>query len=300
TESPLGITLTASLEELQLEIGVQGCPLTYDYEIWGHLAEHSWIKALWEKVYRLDIDLRLDYADLQPPRETDRCLMEVCVEAGLRGKQLLQVNRARICQEVVFISDIASANGRYIEHHLLRDWKLSHEFNLGMHRSSHKFGVVFLTDKDWDEWQLALSSLTIGPYSLAKPLGKWKANSPRIWSNTDHGPNHFVFHASDGPERATGAPATVSVVDDDTYKVAHGGGQFYCEEDPVEPTFRETLGEWGGDWMWEGLDLPDDMGWIADALSANTLIGVTDGSYDRKKGPNISGAGWILYCRATN
>ncbi|KAL7531707.1 hypothetical protein ACHAXR_008514, partial [Thalassiosira sp. AJA248-18] len=260
------------------------------------------------------------HADLQPPREMDRCLMELCVEAGLRGKQLLQVNRARICQEVVFISDIASANGRYIEHHLLRDWKLSHEFDLGMHRSSHKFGAAFPTDKDWDEWQLALSQLTIGPYSLTKPLGKWIAHSPRIWrffwdnadntlfvkrdrgmatylSSTEHGPNHFVFHAGDGPERATGAPATVSVVNDDTFKVAHGGGQFYCEDAPVEPTFRETLAEWGGDWMWEGLDLPDDMGWIADAMSANTLIGVTDGSYDRKKGPNISGAGWILYCR---
>ncbi|KAL7536731.1 hypothetical protein ACHAXR_007365 [Thalassiosira sp. AJA248-18] len=111
TKTALGITLTASLEELQLELGVQGCPLTYDYEIWGHLAEYSWIKALWEKVYRLDIDLRLDYKDLEPPRAMDRCLMELCVEARLRGKQLLQVNRARICQEVVFISYIASKTG---------------------------------------------------------------------------------------------------------------------------------------------------------------------------------------------
>ncbi|KAL7540264.1 hypothetical protein ACHAXR_009988 [Thalassiosira sp. AJA248-18] len=85
------------------------------------------------------------------------------VEARLHRKQLLQVNRARICQEVVFISDIATANGRYIEHHLFRDWKLSHEFDLGMHRSSPKFGVAFPTDKDWDEWRLALSRFTIGP-----------------------------------------------------------------------------------------------------------------------------------------
>ena len=119
TETALGITLTATLEELQIELGVQGCPLTYDYEIWGHLAEHSWIKALWEKVYRLDIDLHLDYDDLRPPRDRDRCLMEVYVEAGLRGKQLQQINRARMHQEVMFLSDVASANGRYIEHHFL-------------------------------------------------------------------------------------------------------------------------------------------------------------------------------------
>ncbi|KAL7540265.1 hypothetical protein ACHAXR_009989 [Thalassiosira sp. AJA248-18] len=116
-------------------------------------------------------------------------------------------------------------------------------------------------------------------------------NMATYLSNTEHSPNHFVLHANDGPELATGVPATVSVVNIDTFKVTHGGGQFYGEETPDDPTFRETLAEWDGDWMWEGLNLPEDMSWIADAMLANTLIGVTYGLYDRKKGPNIIGAG---------
>ena len=50
TETPLGITLHAALVEyLQVEIGVRGCPLTYDFGIWGELATDSWVKSLWEK-----------------------------------------------------------------------------------------------------------------------------------------------------------------------------------------------------------------------------------------------------------
>ena len=49
TDSYLGETLKVSLEHLQLEPGVSGCPLSYDYDIWGELATDSWVKSLWEK-----------------------------------------------------------------------------------------------------------------------------------------------------------------------------------------------------------------------------------------------------------
>ena len=50
TDSPVGITLQATMKNLQIELGVSGCPLNYDYNTWAHLATNSWIKSLWEKV----------------------------------------------------------------------------------------------------------------------------------------------------------------------------------------------------------------------------------------------------------
>ena len=41
TETPLGIYLMATLENLQVELGVQHCPLRYDFKKWGELATHS-------------------------------------------------------------------------------------------------------------------------------------------------------------------------------------------------------------------------------------------------------------------
>ena len=46
TDSALGITFSTTLENLQLEIGVRGCPLHYDYDTWSRIATSSWIKLL--------------------------------------------------------------------------------------------------------------------------------------------------------------------------------------------------------------------------------------------------------------
>ena len=46
TDSPLGIYLMATLENLQLELGVRHCPFQYDFDKWGALAIESWIKSL--------------------------------------------------------------------------------------------------------------------------------------------------------------------------------------------------------------------------------------------------------------
>jgi hypothetical protein len=43
-----------------------------------------------------------------------------------------------------------------------------------------------------------------------------------------------------------------------------------------------------------------DVGWIRDALVNGTLIGVTDGSYDRIKAQMVSRAGWVLTCMASH
>jgi hypothetical protein len=55
--------------------------------------------------------------------------------------------------------------------------------------------------------------------------------------------------------------------------------------------------------MWRDIntgDKPkDNMQWVADGLTAGTLIWTTDGSYDRKNATDLSGVGWIIFCKAT-
>ena len=59
-ETPLGIYLMTTLENLQVELGVQYCPLQYDFKKWGELSTHSWIKAKWEKVSFLGIEVEIN------------------------------------------------------------------------------------------------------------------------------------------------------------------------------------------------------------------------------------------------
>jgi hypothetical protein len=55
--------------------------------------------------------------------------------------------------------------------------------------------------------------------------------------------------------------------------------------------------------MWQEIsngDKPkDDTQWVADGMMVGTLIWTTNGSYDRKKAADLSGVGWIIFCKAT-
>ena len=91
----MGFYIKYTLEDLQIELGVSKCPLLYDYEIWGDLATNSWIKALWERIHRYKIKVDLDYDALPMPRERDECIMERFVREGVRGPELVAINRVR-------------------------------------------------------------------------------------------------------------------------------------------------------------------------------------------------------------
>ena len=81
----LGIILTATLENLQLQLRFRKCPLHCDYNTWSGLTIDSWIKSLWEKVGKFRIDVVLVYKAIPLPRENDACIMEHFVEIGIHG-----------------------------------------------------------------------------------------------------------------------------------------------------------------------------------------------------------------------
>ena len=55
--------------------------------------------------------------------------------------------------------------------------------------------------------------------------------------------------------------------------------------------------------MWEDIDASQeaaqDLEWIANGLRKNSLVWTIDGSYDRKRAPDLSAVGWIIFCKAT-
>ncbi len=55
--------------------------------------------------------------------------------------------------------------------------------------------------------------------------------------------------------------------------------------------------------MWDDIDFTQDttqdLKWVADGMQNNTLVWTTDGSYDRKRAADLSGVGWIIFCKRT-
>jgi hypothetical protein len=55
--------------------------------------------------------------------------------------------------------------------------------------------------------------------------------------------------------------------------------------------------------MWEGIEdgqaTKGDLSWLVQGMKSDSLLWVTDGSYDRKRAPVLSGVGWIIFCQHT-
>ncbi len=55
--------------------------------------------------------------------------------------------------------------------------------------------------------------------------------------------------------------------------------------------------------MWEGIEdfqaTKSDLSWLVQGMKSDSLLWVTDGSYDRKCAPVLSGVGWIIFCQHT-
>ncbi len=62
-------------------------------------------------------------------------------------------------------------------------------------------------------------------------------------------------------------------------------------------TFWESLIKGGGKWMWDYVsDRSSELHWLKTALEQGTDVLTMDGSYSWSRGPNVSGAGWIIAC----
>ena len=96
-----------------------------------------------------------------------------------------------------------------------------------------------------------------------------------------------------------GKPASVQGLDEThVYKLNVGP---HLAQGPQQPSnFWEYLSNWGGEWMWEGIEdgqaTKSDLSWLVQGMKSGSLLWVTDGSYDRKHSPVLSGVRSIIFC----
>ena len=115
-KSSLGVLLQTSMELFILELGFSATdPFATSFRRYGNLVTDGWIKSIWEKCDHFKIDIKIGNVTLEPPREGDRWIMPVLAEAGHSPEQLVRLNRVRIHQQILFLSDITTASGRVVD-----------------------------------------------------------------------------------------------------------------------------------------------------------------------------------------
>ena len=324
TSTNVSKKLDASLRYLQLQLGTPHNPFLLDYAVWGHLAPLSWVKMLWRTLNYFDIHLYMAYPSIAPPRERDLVLMEIFASRDLSRETVLSLNRCRVSLESIFLSDISTADGRYLEDFVFNPG--------GRGRSSNfKFPREVPTRDDWDGWFNFWHSYTATGNKLHVPLGNWINSTHRIWkwhykAATDdlvqiEGTSLVHYKPAVGfritrstrsyrtsheepftPGTDVGLPVSIiGMPGSQVTKLSIGP----AIDIPTHAStgFWESLHSLGGRWMWDkiesGKDTPADVLWIADSLRKGTLVWATDGSYDRKKATDLCGVGWIIFCTNT-
>jgi hypothetical protein len=250
--------------------------------------------------------------------------MDIIFSHPLNSTEIARLNRCRVYLQALFLSDITTTDGKYLEHFVFDPGGITK-------RSQYSFPREQPSRQDWDRWINFWHECTTTGGKLKSPLGRWINPTHQIWhwyydKNREalyhiNGPTIRLFTRATGWRRTRsmtmfelkqttsttkiipkGVPMLVIIISESRVNKLHEGPLSISKADaPV--SFWTFINSWGGNWMWQeisnGNKPKDDMQWVANGMMAGTLIWTTDGSYDRKKAADLSGVGWIIFCKAT-
>jgi len=110
-----GKLLQTSYSLFFVEAGLSFQPLQESYAQYGSLVTHSWVKMLWEKLSAFYVKIVVADHTLKFPRENNKFIMQALINEGYTGEALRRLNRVRVLQQVLFMSDILTASGCKID-----------------------------------------------------------------------------------------------------------------------------------------------------------------------------------------
>ena len=90
-------------------------------------------------------------------------------------EDLLSISRVRGLLCAIFISDIVTADGTYLE-----EFATSRTHSRE-HTSTYKFPKEAPTQEDWIIWRRFYKQHTVWNFKLSTPLGEWIYPTYRVW-----------------------------------------------------------------------------------------------------------------------
>lgn len=171
-----GILFHSELEHLMMEIGNTDNVFTLDYEEWSFLATPTWMTSTWSFCSKYNICLAGPLVNISTQREGDVLLMKkfLSIREHFTQEDLILINQCRMYMKVMFLSDIASGDGRFIEETFISG-------ECPIDRRS-KWNWPFQNKPSEDAWVLWRKALNLAwnvdaAYRQCRPsLGKWIEN----------------------------------------------------------------------------------------------------------------------------
>ena len=310
----VGLQLQASVEFMILELGVTNQPFQLDFERYKKFVTHCWLKTVWEKMHAFQIVIDLGNIKITPPREGDAWFMVELRKLGFTEVELLRLNRVRLHQQVLFLSDVLDARGSAIDKRYLTRRKRDEKW------STLTFPVEQPPDKDFRLWSRAIYSLSANWRGRRRMRG-FTEDGHKVWNwryleNEGRllhikGEVMDVYEASQIPRfssrrncwsRMQWDVPTVIEGDICTTKEVSPAVMALVSHTapaPTHPTpnsFWDVLREWGCCWMWEHLQMVGEDDWMQESIADSSCVAVTDGSYIKQVHPELCATAFIIEC----
>ncbi len=246
------------------------------------------------------------FPTIKPPR--DQAIMDIIFDQNLGPTDITKINRCRIHLQAIFLSDITTADGTYLEHFVFDPGRATAW-------SRYTFPREQPSCRNWDQWINFWNKYSSTRGKLKIPLEGWINPTHMIWHWYYNKERDELYHLSgtkikyfkeaSGWQRTrsmttyklthaetsakistTGIPTSVIRISDTKMNKLHKGPPPLATTEDRKP-FWNFIATWGGSWMWRDInnvDKPkDDIQWIAEGMTAGTLVWTTDRSYDRKR-----------------
>ena len=266
--------------------------------------------------------LFIDYPGIQTPRERDQVLVTLYDSSGwdTTYQYYQSWNRCRIACKAIFLSDITTADGKYVDGRYL-----SPEVLEDPPLSAYQFAQEQPCAEDWAIWVRFWQDFTYpAGFVLVTSLGPWICSSHRpnewyieettlsLFRRTAGGGQLFQRMADIGrtsrssqkycllgpvpsiPDLTDYVPCNVTRLDTENVILGASGPPRY-DLPSIEHDLFSLLKSWGGEWMWESIEVTGSLDSVVTAVKNGTAIWCTDGSFNRVMMPDISSAGWVVF-----
>ena len=163
-DTPTGTLLKIALEDAQLEMGIPthlSPQMPWKPESW--FTTDSWIKQCLQFLWNFEIHVDPLGTQLHSPHTGDRALMECLTFNTQEVSMLSRLNRCRMAKQVLWLSDVFSADGSSIAPTAWDYQPMPSPFSWPLKH--------YVTQQDWTLWKQALCSIQqifrLGPWRLA-------------------------------------------------------------------------------------------------------------------------------------
>ena len=176
-----GTLLRTTMEHLKIEVGLTGSILSNDYQLYGELAEESWIKHLWKFLMETGIQINDKIEDFEMSRENDIPinvgLAKAFNEKKITKTEWKRANKCRMYLQVLTIGDIATAEGTEIEEGIMKG-----DFHRSRARRVNWPYQQKPKSSYWTIWRKVLRKGLLGDIGqLQNKVGRWIRTTEELY-----------------------------------------------------------------------------------------------------------------------